>query len=205
MTRTQRLAKRLFDLVLAVVLTPLVAMLFLFTLVTVIIFEKRPYFYAAERMKTPTQSFRLLKFRTMEASPSDSGVSGAHKQRRVTRMGRIMRKTRADELPQFWNIYRGDISFVGPRPPLREYVERFPALYSEVLKTPPGVTGLASLYFNKHEAWILAQCATATEVDSAYARRCVPAKAKLDLIYQKHMSICFDLVLIWRTFKSVFG
>ncbi|WP_417806726.1 sugar transferase [Thioclava sp.] len=205
MTRTQRLAKRLFDLVLAVSLTPLIAMLFLFTLITVIIFEKRPYFYSAERMKTPTQSFRLLKFRTMEVAQGDSGVSGAHKQQRITRMGRIMRKTRADELPQFWNIYRGDISFVGPRPPLREYVERFPSLYSKVLKTPPGVTGLASLCFNKHEGWILGQCATATEVDASYARRCVPAKAKLDLIYQKHMSICFDLVLIWRTFKSVFG
>ncbi len=56
-----------------------------------------------------------------------------------------MRRTRADELPQLWNIYKGDISFVGPRPPLREYVERFPEIYTEVLRTPPGVTGLASL------------------------------------------------------------
>ncbi|MEX1663193.1 sugar transferase [Thioclava sp. 15-R06ZXC-3] len=205
MTRTQRLAKRLFDLALAVALTPLVAGLFLFTLITVILFEKRPYFYAAERMKSPTQSFRLLKFRTMEVVAGDSGVSGGHKQQRITRMGGIMRKLRADELPQFWNIYRGDISFVGPRPPLREYVERFPDIYAEVLKTPPGVTGLASLCFNEHETWILGQCTSAAEVDATYARRCVPAKAKLDLIYQKHMSVCFDLVLIWRTFKSVFG
>ena len=205
MTATQRLAKRVFDLVLAVLLTPLVFGLFLFTLITVILFEKRPYFYAAERMKTPTQSFRLLKFRTMEVAPGDSGVSGGHKQQRITRMGRIMRKTRADELPQLWNIFRGDISFVGPRPPLREYVERFPEIYSEVLKTPPGVTGLASLCYSGHETWILAQCKNAEAVDLAYTRRCIPAKAKLDLIYQRHMSICFDLVLIWRTFKSVFG
>jgi lipopolysaccharide/colanic/teichoic acid biosynthesis glycosyltransferase len=205
MTGRQRRAKRVFDLVLAVLLTPLVAALFLFTLITVILFEKRPYFYAAERMKTPTQGFRLLKFRTMEIAQGDSGVSGGDKQQRITRMGRIMRKTRADELPQFWNIYRGDISFVGPRPPLREYVERFPDIYAEVLQTPPGVTGLASLYFSRHETWILGQCHTAAEVDSAYARRCVPAKAKLDRIYQKNMSVCLDLVLIWRTFKSVFG
>ncbi|KEP69144.1 sugar transferase [Thioclava dalianensis] len=204
MTRSQRLAKRALDLVLAVLLTPLIAVLFLFTMVTVILFEKRPYFYAAERMKTPDRSFRLLKFRTMEVASGDSGVSGGHKIQRITRMGGIMRRTRADELPQIWNIYRGDISFVGPRPPLREYVERFPEVYAEVLRTPPGVTGLASLYFHGHEDWILNRCNNAEEVDRAYCERCIPAKAKLDLMYQKHVSVCFDLVLIWRTFKGVF-
>ena len=205
MTRRQRLAKRSFDLVLALLLTPLIATLFLIVLVTLIFNEGRPYVYAAERMKTPTRSFRLWKFRTMSVVEEDAGVSGGDKQARVTRMGRILRRTRGDELPQLWNIFRGDISFVGPRPPLREYVERFPEIYAEVLSVPPGVTGLASIHYHAHEDWVLSRCATPEETDAAYCRRCIPAKARLDMIYARHASVCFDLVLIWRTLRRVLG
>ena len=115
-------------------------------------------------------------------------------------MGRMLRKTRADEIPQLWNVLRGDMSFVGPRPPLRIYVERFPELYREVLKSRPGITGLATITYHRHEERLLAQCMSADETDRVYAQRCVPAKAKIDIIYQKHSSICFDVVIMTKTF-----
>src|SRR5690606_28666329 len=106
---------------------------------------------------------------------------------------------RLDEVPQLWNVLKGDMSFVGPRPPLRVYVERFPDLYAQVLRSRPGVTGLASLHFHRHEEWILARCATPEDTDAAYARRCVPRKARLDLIYQRRRNLCLDMALMWRT------
>jgi lipopolysaccharide/colanic/teichoic acid biosynthesis glycosyltransferase len=140
----------------------------------------------------------------MRPTTEDSGVSGGDKSDRVTPMGRALRRTRLDELPQLWNILWGDISFVGPRPPLRQYTEAFPETYAAVLRSRPGVTGLASLRFHKREEALLAPCATPEETDAVYRRRCVPAKAKLDLIYQKNASLCFDLALIWETAKGVF-
>ena len=193
------LEKRLFDLSLALLLLPFLAgaMLIVFTLVALI--EGRPVFYRSERMKSPGESFVLWKFRTMRLIEGDGGVSGGHKAARVTRMGRFLRRTRLDELPQIWNILRGDLSFVGPRPPLREYVERFPQVYARVLQIRPGVTGLASLRYHRQEERLLGHCTTAEEADRIYCRRCIPAKARLDLIYQRHASVWFDLTLIGQT------
>ena len=83
-------------------------------------------------------------------------------------------------------------------------MEAFPALYARVLESRPGVTGLATLRFHKREEVLLADCATAEETDRVYRRRCVPVKARLDLIYQKNASACFDLVLIWETARGIF-
>lgn len=204
------LSKRLFDLALALVLLLLLAVPFAILLVVLLVAEGRPIFYVAERMKAPNQPFRLWKLRTMTVVARDSGVSGGDKSARVTRMGLLLRRARLDEIPQLWNVIRGDMSFVGPRPPLRLYVERFPDLYARVLQSRPGITGLASLHFHAHEEWLLAQCRDSAETDAVYSRRCVPRKAKLDLIYQKQRSFCYDLQLIAETgrrvlFRKLFG
>jgi lipopolysaccharide/colanic/teichoic acid biosynthesis glycosyltransferase len=141
----------------------------------------------------------LIKLRTMTPDDADSGVTGADKGDRITPMGRLLRRGRLDELPQMWNILKGDISFVGPRPPLRTYVERFPDIYNQVLISRPGVTGMASLFYHRHEERLLARCKTAAETDATYGRICVPAKARLDLIYQKHASVCLDIWVIVKT------
>ena len=196
-------SKRLFDILFALAILPIVALLSAVVLITLAFAQGRPYFHAAERMATPDRAFRLWKFRTMTVVERDAGISGGHKAGRITPVGRILRRMRLDELPQLWNILRGDISFVGPRPPLREYVERFPEVYGEVLKSRPGVTGLASIHYHRHEEWLLAHSATPEEADRVYCACCVPAKARLDLIYARHASVCFDLRLIWRTILRV--
>lgn len=191
--------KRLFDIGFALLILPVVGGIALVVLVALALTQGRPFFYAAERMRSPTEAFRLWKFRTMTVVATDSGVSGADKAGRITPVGRVLRRFRLDELPQLWNILRGDISFVGPRPPLRAYVERFPDIYAEVLKSRPGVTGLASIHYHRHEEWLLARSRSAEETDRIYCRRCIPAKARLDLIYARQASVCFDLRLIGRT------
>ncbi len=197
------LSKRAFDIGFAVLLLPILGPLIGLIALVLWLTQGRPVFYVSERMKAPGVPFRLWKFRTMRAVARDAGVSGGDKSDRITRAGRMLRKTRTDELPQLWNILRGDMSFVGPRPPLRQYVERFPQVYGPVLHSRPGVTGLASLLYHQHEERILALCTSAEETDAAYARRCIPAKARLDLIYQRHQSVCFDIVLIGRTVARI--
>ena len=196
--------KRLFDLTLALVTATVLALPFSLLVVVLLIREGRPIFYVSERMRAPGRPFRLWKLRTMTVVQADSGVSGGDKSSRITATGRFLRRSRLDEIPQLWNVLRGDMSFVGPRPPLRSYVERFPVLYGEVLKSRPGITGLATLRYHAHEERLIAECRTAAETDAVYSRRCVPRKAALDLIYQRHQSLCFDLSLIIETASRTF-
>lgn len=197
------LSKRVFDVMLALVLLVPLGLVMLVVAVLLLAAQGRPILYVAERMRAPGQPFQLLKFRTMRKVELDSGATGAHKHWRITRLGRFLRRTRIDELPQLFNILRGDLSFVGPRPPLREYVERFPRRYAQVLRDRPGVTGLATLIYHAHEDRILAHCHTAKATESAYYRRCLPTKLRLDLIYQQHRSLGMDLWIIWNTVMTV--
>jgi len=173
-------------------------------LIWLLLREGRPLFYVAERMKGVDQPFRLWKLRTMSVVETDAGVSGGDKAARITPTGAWLRAKRLDELPQLYNILKGDLSFVGPRPPLREYVERYPDIYREVLKSRPGVTGLASIAYHRHEGALLSRCRTPAQTDAVYTRICIPAKARLDLIYQRHQNICYDFDLVFQTIGNLF-
>ena len=195
--------KRILDLVLvALLIIPAVPIL-LILMAVLLVLEGRPLFYISERMQTPAKGFALVKLRTMRVGAADGGVTGGNKSNAIPPVYRMLRKSRLDELPQLWNVLRGDMSFVGPRPPLRGYVVDFPEIYAQVLRNRPGITGLASLRFHAHEERLLAACATPAQTDHVYRTRCVPRKAVLDLIYQRHQSICFDLALIWQTAARV--
>ncbi len=196
-------AKRVLDLAVIALLLPLLVPLGLIFAGLIRIIDGAPVFYVSERMTTPDRAFRLWKFRTMTVVDGDSGVSGGDKAGRITRLGRFLRRTHADEIPQAWNVLRGDLSIVGPRPPLRMYVERHPGTYAEVLKSRPGLTGLASFYFSRHEAYVLRGCRDADETNAVYELRCIPRKARLDLIYQRHRNLCFDLWLMWITVARI--
>lgn len=192
--------KRALDLVVAVLLAVLLWPVLLAIVLAMLAVEGRPVFYVSERMRAPGQPFRLVKLRTMRTGADRAGgVTGGDKAALMSRLHRILRASRADELPQLWNVIRGDISLVGPRPPLRTYVEAFPELYGRVLQSRPGITGLATLRFHAHEERLLAACRTPAETDAVYRRRCVPRKARIDLIYQRRRNLCLDLRLIAET------
>lgn len=195
------LSKRLVDIVLAVLLTLILAVPFSVLLLWLWRREGRPLFYLSERMRAPDRPFLLWKLRTMTVVPPEQGVSGGDKRNRITPTGKFLRRSRLDEVPQLWNVLKGDMSFVGPRPPLRLYVERHPEIYARVLQSRPGITGLATLVFHRHEERLLAKCRTAEETDSVYSRRCVPRKARIDLIYQRRRTLLIDLGLMASTAK----
>jgi len=150
--------KRILDIFMALTLGVLLIIPLLAVMLILLLIEGRP---------------------TMRPSPENTGVTGGDKGDRIPPIYRRLRKSRFDEIPQLWNVLKGDMSFVGPRPPLRLYVAAFPEIYSEVLRNRPGLTGLASLRFHKHEERLLAATRNATETDDVYRTRCVPRKATL--------------------------
>jgi lipopolysaccharide/colanic/teichoic acid biosynthesis glycosyltransferase len=195
--------KRALDIVVALGLLLFLAPVIVLVAVAILIFDGRPVLYLSERMKTPDHAFLLWKFRTMRPAEMDTGVSGGDKNDRISKLGHILRRTKLDELPQLFNVLRGDISMVGPRPPLRRYVERFPDLYAQVLQQRPGLTGLATIVFHKSETSLLSRCATAAQTEDTYIRRCIPRKARLDLIYAENRTLWLDLRLIAATVVKV--
>ena len=193
--------KRFLDIVCAalglIVLLPLLCPLAILLRMT----GEGKVFYRQERMGFGSKPFFILKFATMlENSPSlGSGDITLKNDPRVLPVGRVLRKTKINELPQLWNVLNGEMSLVGPRPPLRKYVDRHKSLYASVLKSKPGITGLATLYFHRHENYLLSRSRSAAETDEIYSRRCVPMKAKLDIIYSQRGSICFDRLILIKT------
>lgn len=188
-----------FDLALAALLALLLWPLVALIAVAIILADGRPVLFGSERIGAAGRPFTLWKFRTMVPGSDDGVATGGDKAARITALGRFLRRARLDELPQLWNVLRGEMAFVGPRPPLRRYVERFPALYGEVLRERPGITGAATLLYHRREEELLAGCVTAEESDRIYTRRCVPAKARLDLRYRRRRSACSDLGLLLTT------
>ncbi len=201
------MVKRLFDIVLALAGLIATAPAQLAIGVLILVRDGRPVFYVAERMKTPDDPFDLIKFRTMTnvARSENTGVTGGDKGNRITPLGRTLRRYRLDELPQLINVLRGDMSLVGPRPPLRRYTDLFPDLYTSVLQSRPGITGLATLHFHAHEERLISKALSAQETEQIYARRCIPRKARLDLIYQKHANLCFDIEILFATVLRMLG
>ena len=195
--------KRTFDIFFACLLVIILGPAILYLIVYILIKQGRPLFYVAERMKSPDAAFGLWKFRTMTIVDQDSGVSGPEKRGRITPVGRHLRAKRLDEFPQLWNILRGDLSFVGPRPPLRQYVEQYPKIYGEVLKSRPGVTGLATIRMHKHEDRLLSRSDSPAETSRIYTEICIPRKARLDLIYQRNQSTCHDFELVFQTIGNL--
>jgi lipopolysaccharide/colanic/teichoic acid biosynthesis glycosyltransferase len=144
MTFYQRHGKRMLDLTAALAAMPIVAPLTAGIAAALWATQGRPILFRQERVGEGDRDFDIYKFRTMTvgARRHGDGLWGAADDPRVTRLGRVLRSTSMDELPQFFNILRGEMSLVGPRPKPREIVDRYKSRYAETLTVPPGLTCL---------------------------------------------------------------
>lgn len=150
--------------------------------------------YAQDRVGKNFRSFRLLKFRSMAPGSERSGVLTAPSDSRITRVGRVLRKYKLDELPQLWNVLQGDMQLVGPRPEVARYVERFRERYAILLRQPPGITDPASLAYRHEE-----QCFQAGAIEQQYLARILPDKLRLSLEYQRRRNFFSDLAILLHT------
>lgn len=188
--------KRAFDLVVSfcglLVLSPVM----LICAVLVWLTSEGPVFFRQERMGRNGKPFQILKFRSMvQNAPSLGGALTAGHDPRVTRVGAFLRKTKLDELPQLINVFKGEMSFVGPRPEVRKYVEKYPEDYAELLRVRPGITDIASLKY-RHETEILGQY---PDPEKAYVEVVLPDKIALGKEYIRRSSLWLDLKLILMT------
>jgi len=152
-----------------------------------------PVLFRQERVGRSMRPFHILKLRTMTEAPGEPAFEPGPG--RVTRAGKWLRRWKLDELPQLWNIVRGEMSFVGPRPELTRYVEMFRSDYEVLLRRRPGLTDPAAIAY-RHEEELLAN---EPDPEAAYVARILPDKLRLSMVYAERRSLVSDLAVLLRT------
>jgi lipopolysaccharide/colanic/teichoic acid biosynthesis glycosyltransferase len=197
-----RLGKRLFDLSIAgpalVILSPLFALLVLWIKLD----SRGPAFFRQTRVGRRGQTFRIYKFRTMVVEAERLGAQLTIGQdRRITRSGRLLRRYRLDELPQFINVLKGEMSLVGPRPEVPRYVACYTEQERAILAFTPGITSRAALAFLSENELLAGQ----PDPEQFYLAEVMPTKIRADLAYAQRASVLNDLGIILQTLWRVFG
>jgi lipopolysaccharide/colanic/teichoic acid biosynthesis glycosyltransferase len=194
------ISKRLFDIFFSIVGLTILLPLFLVIALVIAIESKGGVFYLQHRVGKNNIDFKLYKFRTMFVNSDKSGlITVGMRDSRITKVGYILRKYKFDELPQLLNVLQGTMSFVGPRPEVRKYVELYNDDQLNVLKVKPGITDYASIeYSNENEL-----LGNASDPDQLYVEVIMPAKLSLNLKYIQEISIATDVKLILQTIKKI--
>lgn len=191
---------RLLDIIFSTLGIIILLPLFLIICLIIKADSKGGCFFIQERIGKGGKPFGILKFRTMRCGADADGLLtiGTH-DKRITRVGTFLRKTKIDELPQLWNVLKGEMSIVGPRPEVEKYVLLYTEEQRRVLSVRPGITDYASIeYVNENE--ILSQ---ASDPDRAYIEKVMPHKIKLSMRYLEHYCVSEYLKIIFLTLKKI--
>ena len=197
------MVKRFFDIFLSLlgmaVLFPIGVIISLITKIT----SAGPVFYRGARVGLNGEMFRIFKFRTMIVDAEKKGASSTHESdARITGVGSFMRRLKLDELPQLINILLGNMSFVGPRPEVKKFVDMYTPEERIILSVRPGITDWASIKFH-NEGEIIASSGIA-DADAAYLKLIRPEKLRLQMKYVKEHNILVDLSVILDTIITLF-
>ena len=193
--------KRIFDFTVSLVSLIILSPFFILIMAGIIIFDGRPVLFRQMRVGVNGSGFMLNKFRTMRViRGAASGTFDAGDTSRITKIGAFLRKTKLDELPQLWNVFKGDMSLVGPRPEVRKWVDAYPERWAKVLTVKPGITDPASIYYRNEEE-LLAQ---ADDPVACYRDQILPHKLDLYEEYVRTRTFWGDIFLIFKTIMRVF-
>ncbi len=192
--------KRLFDILFSLLFLSLFLPFALPIALFIFLEDKGPVFYKQERIGQFGKPFYLLKFRSMRMNADQLGkLTVGMKDPRISRIGYFIRKYKLDEFPQFINVLKGDMSIIGPRPEVKEYVDLYTSEQQQILNVKPGITDYASLaYFD--EARLLGASDNPRET---YINEIMPAKLELNKKYLANPTFTHDLKLMWMTFKKM--
>lgn len=198
--RISLLIKRVFDLVVASVMLVVISPILLFLSILIKLDSKGPVLFRQVRVTRYGRTFRIFKFRTMVNHAERMGTQVTTKgDMRITRLGRILRKYRLDELPQLLNIIRGEMSFVGTRPEVEKYVAAYTDEMMATLLLPAGVTSQASIQYKDEEKLL----ANAEDADQIYIDQILPAKMKYNLEAIEQFSFGQELKTMFETVLAV--
>ncbi|EOU1502349.1 sugar transferase [Clostridium perfringens] len=195
------IAKRTFDLFFSLIGIIITIPILILVSIMIKLTSKGPIIFKQERVGKNKKIFYIYKFRTMtdcDDRASDRQVTVINDQR-ITRIGRILRKYKIDELPQLYNVLKGDMSFVGPRPEVKKYVKFYEEEYDEILKIKPGITDLASIEYIDENTII----SKYSDPEKVYIEEVLPKKLMLNKRYIEEMSIKNDILLILKTIKKI--
>ena len=194
--------KKLFDFVFSIAGLVILSPLFLVISVWIKLDSKGSVFYKQVRVGKNNSDFKLYKFRTMRTDSDKSGLlTVGGRDPRITGAGYFLRKFKMDELPQLFNIAAGEMSFVGPRPEVRKYVDMYNDEQRKVLSVLPGITDVASIkYRNENELLEKAE-----DPESYYIESIMPDKLKLNLDYIEQRSFTNDIKVIFKTLAAITG
>ena len=196
------MSKRVFDIFFSLVGILCLSPVMIICALAVKLTSKGPIIFRQTRVGRNFAPFEIYKFRSMVVNAAQMGARvTADGDKRITTIGRIMRKTKLDELPQLFNVLFGNMSFVGPRPEVPEFVELYRDDYTELLSIRPGVTDLGSIEFRFEEEIL----AASSDPRQAYIDEVLPQKIELGKKYIKLSSVLFDIKLIFLTLLSVVG
>ncbi len=188
----RRIVDVLFSFAVIVILSPV----FILVAIVIMIDDGRPVFFSQERVGAGGKTFRILKFRSMRRASGGSLITAAGDPR-VTHAGAILRKLKLDELAQFFNVLRGEMSLCGPRPEVPRYVDLKDPVWQEILRVRPGITDPASLcYLNEEEL-----LASVEDPERTYRETILPEKLSISLRYQSTRSLWTDFTLICLTVR----
>ncbi len=187
------LTQRLLDLSITVVFLPLIALLAIAIAIAVYLDSPGSVIFRVPRVGRDGRMFQMLKFRKMRQDAAGGPLTLVDDER-YTPIGRFLARTRLDELPQVWNVLRGEMRLVGPRPEVAPFVSEFADQYSEITRVTPGMTGPAQLRF-LHEQDVL----SCEDPVSAYRAEILPQKILIDIHYARHRSVGGDLRILGQT------
>jgi lipopolysaccharide/colanic/teichoic acid biosynthesis glycosyltransferase len=184
------MARRLLDILLCSAALVFFLPVFLFAAAGILLSSKGPIIYKSRRIGLNGKSFTMYKFRSMhEVQPHKSPITSVNDSR-VYRFGSFLRRSKIDELPQLWNVLKGQMSIVGPRPEAPEIVENcYTVDQLETLKIMPGLTSPGSLFDYIYGDVLLA----GDDAEKAYVDKLLPIKLELDAYYMRHKSLAYDL------------
>lgn len=198
--RNSLLLKRIFDIVVSSLMIVLVSPVLLGIAIWIKTDSKGPVFYRQERITQYGRRFRIFKFRTMVTNADKMGTLVTTKNdSRITKVGEKIRKCRLDEIPQLFNIWLGEMSFVGTRPEVQKYVDAYTDEMMATLLLPAGVTSLASINYRNEDEILSEYVDENHSVDEVYIEKILPQKMEYNLAYLKTFSIWEDMKLCVKT------
>lgn len=200
--RTQLFWKRIFDFVVGLIFLVILAIPMAMISIWIKVDSKGPVLYRQERVTTYGKHFRIHKFRTMVSNADKIGTAvTVGNDNRITKVGKRLRRLRLDELPQVFDVIRGDMSFVGTRPEAVKYVERYKPEFNATLLMPAGITSEASIRYKEEDKLLM----SADDVDRVYVEEVLPAKMKWNLESIEGFRLLRDILTMFRTVFAVLG
>ena len=196
----KKFGKRVFDLIASIFGVIFFLPVFIIVPILIKIGSKGPVFFVQKRVGRDFKEFNLYKFRSMVADAPKKGLQiTSTDDPRITKIGRVLRKTKLDELPQLINVIKGDMSLVGPRPEVKKYVDLKKDEYKKILSVRPGITDLAAIEFVNEEE-ILSKF---NDKEKAYIKKILPQKIALYNKYIDSISFLEDIRIILKTLKVI--